>query len=80
MIGWVKCSDKMPPIDVPCFLFADNELMGIGCLADVHDGNTGWAWALNPPGYDAFGWMVDGYELDDFEPTHWMHLPTPPAK
>ncbi|MEE1914972.1 DUF551 domain-containing protein [Pseudomonas asiatica] len=77
MSAWIKCSDRLPDLDQPVFLRAD-EVSGIGCRADIHDGNWGWAWALNPPIHDEAGWFVDGYELDDFEPTHWQPLPSPP--
>ncbi len=76
MSEWIKCSDELPPIDAPVFLHA-GKIAGIGARASLNDGTWGWGWSLSEPILDEAGWFVEGYELDDFEPSHWHPLPTP---
>lgn len=65
---WVKCSEKLPPINHKCLMYDINEHLGIGYIFE---------WDKVP---DKF-WIIltqdcSRSELD--EVTHWADLPRSP--
>lgn len=75
--GWQEIrEDNLPPLDEIVWLW-DGCKIWTGGRADDRDG---WLWA-NTDGYFWFNgskWDGDLYTDDDYRPTHWMAMPTPP--
>lgn len=79
---WIKCSESLPPFNIPVWLAQkDTPKIFIG-LRDDGDAD-GWVWCksyyvpyFSEPKQE---WESDDAEFDDdYQPTHWMPLPTPP--
>ena len=79
---WIKCSERMPPIDKPFLGYGKDTL-------DEEDEMVVMIWyqgGLDNDGYD----MLEGYyalgnwgEYDrehECNPTHWTPLPKPPEQ
>lgn len=79
MAAWHKVSDKLPPLNVPVWLFGKS-IPG-PYLGERVDTSEGWLWALiyDAPWYGDEGWTCHSSELDDVHPTHWANLIEPPA-
>jgi hypothetical protein len=80
---WIRVEDALPEGDVPVWLCLNGpltEILVIGCRSDSRDG---WLWCKCYLDYywdyTTKKWVTDTAEEGDDKPTHWMHLPTPPA-
>ena len=73
--GWVAVSERLPAIGQVVWLCdADNIYMG----GRGQDGDE-WLWCqcYNVPNWEAEEWVPDDLESDDdYQPTHWMPLPS----
>ena len=73
--GWVAVSERLPAIgQVVLLCDADNIYMG----GRGQDGDE-WLWCqcYNVPNWEAEEWVPDDLESDDdYQPTHWMPLPS----
>lgn len=78
-VAWVAVADKMPPEDVPCWLYEP----GIGAWIGGWSGDAdGWLWhhCHGSQYMDADGeWQANDAEAEDYSPTHWMALPAAPG-
>lgn len=78
--GWISVEAVLPDLDVPVFLW-DGEDVWVGARGDDADG---WLWGTT---YGNHYWnrkmqrweTSDNEADDDYQPTHWMPLPGPPA-
>ncbi|QXF35216.1 hypothetical protein CE143_20110 [Photorhabdus luminescens] len=79
-MNWIKCSDRLPELDMPVFagwFNADGEFFW-GCyVRTISDFEINeWLWSI----CDDFGrgdwWLDDDYSMI----THWMPLPQPPKE
>ncbi|MCP1651655.1 DUF551 domain-containing protein [Pseudomonas nitroreducens] len=79
MSEWIKCSDRLPELDIPVWIDGP-ECAGIGIRAT--DGESFvWGFAMSGPYWDADeGWIVDVYDFDLIDPVRWMSLPEPPEE
>lgn len=76
---WIKCSDRMPPLDPECLVNKNHSRLTESVLCIDKDGEIFVAFFS----WDSFNWVatMDSIANDgDFEgnPTHWMPLPEPP--
>ncbi|EKS1846891.1 DUF551 domain-containing protein [Cronobacter malonaticus] len=78
MSEWIKCSERMPELDtvvIGGFLGWDGNFV-YDCFArSSKASDDGWVWVY----CEQFGrgdWLHD----DEYEITHWMPLPAPPAE
>ena len=74
---WLEVSKELPPLDDMVWLYDPERGPWIGARAD--DG-TCWLWA-NSYGriwWNGVKWDGDKETDDDYKPTHWLRLPTPP--
>ncbi len=78
--GWIAVFDKMPPEDVPCWLYEKERGAWVGGWSSDSDG---WLWhnCYGSQFLDTDGeWdSIDAEADDDYQPTHWMPLPPPPG-
>lgn len=81
---WIATSQFMPPTGTPCLVMTNANSGGwsggIGLVSRIDGEATGqqpyWKlWYLNVDEWE--GWKPGA--LYDFEVTHWMPLPEPPA-
>lgn len=74
--GWVSVDIQLPPEDVPVWLHGPRHTW-IGCR--THVVGEGWFWAeCGQPWIKDGKWVADVADVDDYEATHWMPLPTLP--
>lgn len=81
---WIGIEEQMPALDTPVWLYDGNKVF-IGGLIIVNVGDDPFhAWAstymMNVYFEKDGTWSADFEYDDDYFPTHWMPLPTPPAK
>lgn len=78
-VAWIAVADKMPPEDVPCWLYEPGIGAWIGGWSNDADG---WLWhhCHGSQYMSADGeWEANDAEADDYKPTHWMALPAAPG-
>jgi len=76
--GWSDCADRLPELGEIVWLYAPGtEGMWVGGRADDADGWL-WANAYGTMWWNGQRWDADLETDDDYKPTHWMPLPTPP--
>lgn len=79
MSDWIKVSEKLPELDTPVWLRMPENIMVVG---ERNSSTDGWMWAACYGFYfNAIGeWDANESDpSDEYEPTHWMALPTPPT-
>lgn len=81
---WISIEEQKPPLDTPVWLYDGNKVF-IGGLIIVNVGDDPFhAWAstymMNVYFEKDGTWSADFEYDDDYFPTHWMALPTPPSK
>jgi len=76
--AWIKCADELPELDTPVWIRTADDII---VIAERGSSTDGWMWSACYGQFFADGkWdAVDGDASDEYEPTHWMALPTPPA-
>jgi len=75
--GWIACSERMPDEDEPVWL-CEGEHVWIGTRAY----DDGWCFTkcYAVPYWTGLVWEDPDAEWDDdYRPTHWRPLPTPPS-
>lgn len=75
--GWISVNDRLPAFHVPVWLCEEGRMF-IGARCDESDG---WLWGhcYDSQYLDNGVWRSDCIEADDdYQPTHWMALPSPP--
>ena len=80
MSEWIKCSDRLPELDTPVWLRMPENIMLVGERGSSTDG---WMWARCYDFYFNADGKWDSNESDasdEYEPTHWQPLPTPPTE
>ena len=79
---WIKCSEKTPPEKEPVWLF-DGKDMWIGSYEYCDDDPGGWfygkGYGLTWNQFHGKHELTDNEWDDDYQPSHWMPLPEPPA-
>jgi hypothetical protein len=75
--GWIACDDRLPDLDEIVWLYQDGIGMWVGGRADDADG---WLWgnAYSSMWWNGKKWDAELETDDDYHPTHWMQLPSPP--
>ena len=76
--GWIAVADDLPQMEEPVWLYFSGQAPFIGCRTDDVDG---WLWANCYDDYyfDKGKWKTETAEVDDdYQPTHWKRLPSPP--
>jgi hypothetical protein len=79
--GWVPVAERLPKYETPVWLFdAATGSIWIGGRGECDDG---WLWCnayhnIWRSSHDN-KWESDLQSDDDYNPTHWMPLPEPPA-
>lgn len=76
---WREVENELPPLDTPVWLHLKH---GSIIQGERNDSGDGWLWAnsYNSAYVDKDGkWKSEPEMDDDYEVTHWMHLPPPPA-
>ena len=82
--NWIACAAELPPLDLPVWLwFGQGKLQNliIGCRA-LNGGDWFWCNCYGAQWWDAKRgqWDAGDAEMDDdYKPTHWLPLPTPPS-
>jgi hypothetical protein len=73
---WISIDERLPELDIPVWLACGDNLF-IGCRNDDGDG---WLWCncYGSMYWDKTKWSSFDADADDYLPTHWMPLPTPP--
>lgn len=66
--GWIKCSDRLPPIRQKVFVYRLGKKTNDGPFFAMTCGNEHRPWR----------WL-DG-DRCDITPTHWHEVPTPPTE
>ena len=77
--GWIKASDRLPPIDEVVWLY-ENGSIYTGGRADCEDG---WLWGMcyqDAYWLDDDGWIGEIMADSRYKPTHWMPKPMPPER
>lgn len=77
--GWIACAERLPDADNPVWLTGPT-CAGIGARCDLGDGT--WVWGFASSGIyweDGAGWIIDEYDTDEYDVTHWhpLHEPHP---
>ena len=75
---WIACAERLPELDEIVWLYQPGtEGIWIGVRADDVEG---WLWgnAHGSMWWNGQRWDADMETDDDYKPTHWMPLPTPP--
>ena len=75
--GWIKASDRLPPIGEVVWLY-ENGSIYTGGRADCEDG---WLWGMcyqDAYWLDDDGWIGEIMADSRYKPTHWMPKPMPP--
>ena len=78
--GWISVIDKRPPEDLPVWLYEHGRGIWVGSWSEAEEG---WLWHNCYSTYhldkDDQWAAYDMEQDDDYQPTHWMPLPSPPA-
>ncbi len=81
---WISIEDQKPALDTPVWLYDGNKVFIGGLIMVEGIAETFKAWAtvsmMNVYFEKDGTWSADFEYDDDYFPTHWMALPTPPAK
>ena len=81
MSEWISVKDRLPPTDIPVWGYLPDKILPILVLCRA-DTDEGWLWAncYNSQEYH-HGWTCYEAEIDeDYQPTYWMPLPSPPKE
>lgn len=81
--GWVKCTDKLPPLDVPVWVIeGGNPYMAALIEVDSEEGyGYSWGRVYGEPYLHDGVWSAPAIEYDDdYNPALWMPLPSPPKE
>ena len=75
---WNHVNEFLPPMERPCFLW-DGRRMWIGARV-VDPANCVWTWSncYGDIAWESAGWDADHTIDKDYQPTHWMPLPSAP--
>ena len=77
--NWTLVVDELPPLGLPVWTWErETDTVRVGGREWVDESGGEWCWCNS---YGDFWW--DGewkalWEADDFNPTAWKYLPTPP--
>jgi hypothetical protein len=77
---WISVEDELPPLDQPVWLFEKGRIsIGFRTIFNM----DGWFWSTTYDYADyrpSIGWDMCPECDDDYKPTHWQPLPTPPKQ